>query len=148
MVAVAVKWKPYLGLLHSAAKGKPSLICDFQELYRFLVDDLVIEYCRNLREQDFIIRDEDFSTSRKGKREYLNDSQTHLLMSSLNQHFQSKVKMPRIRMGRRQEIETLISEEALLLAKHLRNERESWKPSVTHLIQDQATTVEWKHFAP
>jgi hypothetical protein len=31
-------------------------------------------------------------------------------------------------MGKKQEIETLINEEALLLAKYLRNERETWKP--------------------
>jgi hypothetical protein len=34
--------------------------------------------------------------------------------------------MPRISIGDRQEIETLISEEALLLAKYLRDERPIW----------------------
>jgi hypothetical protein len=38
------------------------------------------------------------------------------------------VKIPRIRMGEQQEIETLISEEAFLFAMFLRNERPSWKP--------------------
>jgi hypothetical protein len=32
----------------------------------------------------------------------------------------------RMRRGNHQEIETLISEEALLFAKYLRNEREAW----------------------
>lgn len=33
-------------------------------------------------------------------------------------------------MGDQQEIETLINEEALLLAKYLRHERETWIPRI------------------
>jgi len=33
-------------------------------------------------------------------------------------------------MGEQQETETLISEEALLLAKYLRNERKDWNPRI------------------
>lgn len=120
------KLEPYLGFLHSTAKGKPSLVCDFQELYRYLVDDFVIQYCRSLRKQDFIIRNEYFSKNRKGKREYLDESQTRNLVKSLNQYLQSEVEIPRIRMGNKQEIETLINEEALLLAMFLRNEKKDW----------------------
>jgi hypothetical protein len=76
---------------------------------------------------------EDFSTNRKGKREYLNDSLTHGLMKSLNEYFKTKVEIPRIRMGNTQEIETLISEEALLLAQYLRNEKENWIPRLATL---------------
>jgi hypothetical protein len=36
-------------------------------------------------------------------------------------------------MGKQQEIETLINEEALLLAMFLRNERQSWKPRISEL---------------
>lgn len=43
---IKAKLEPYLGFLHSVAKGKPSLICDFQELYRYLIDDFVIQYCK------------------------------------------------------------------------------------------------------
>jgi len=35
-----------------------------------------------------------------------------------------------MRTGGRQTIETLISEEALLLAKFLRNERKEWNPRI------------------
>jgi len=61
------------------------------------------------------MKTEDFSAKRKGKREYLNDSLTHGLVKSLNEYFQIKVEVPRIRVGKKQEIETLINEEALLL---------------------------------
>jgi hypothetical protein len=32
--------------------------------------------------------------------------------------------------GEKQELETLINEEAMLLAKYLRNERDTWSPRV------------------
>jgi hypothetical protein len=39
-------------------------------------------------------------------------------------------KVPRIMQGERQEFETLICEEALLFAKYLRHEKESWVPRI------------------
>jgi len=80
------------------------------------------------------MKSEDFSTGRKGKREYLNDLQTAVLFRNLNQHFQSEVMIPRIRMGEKQEIETLINEEALLLAMYLRDEKPEWKPRIAKLL--------------
>jgi len=73
---VRAKLEPYLGFLHSVQFGKPSLVCDFQELYRYLIDDFLIQYCQNLRRKDFIVKTEKLSRSKKGKREYLNDVQT------------------------------------------------------------------------
>jgi CRISPR-associated protein Cas1 len=127
---IKAKLEPYLGFLHSIAKGKPSLICDFQELYRYLIDDFVIQYCRKLNRKDFTVKSEDFSTKRKGKREYLNDCQTRDFVKALNQYVQSKVRIPRVRIGERQETETLINEEALLLAMYLRNEKQTWIPRI------------------
>jgi hypothetical protein len=40
------------------------------------------------------------------------------------------VRIPRIRHGERSSIETLISEEALLLAMCLRGERKDWTPRI------------------
>ncbi|HML03805.1 MAG TPA: hypothetical protein VK487_10620 [Candidatus Bathyarchaeia archaeon] len=78
------------------------------------------------------MKTEDFSAKRKGKREYLNDSLTHRsgLIKSLNEYFNTKVEIPRIRVGKRQEIETLINEEAMLLGMYLRNERKDWIPRI------------------
>jgi CRISPR-associated protein Cas1 len=124
------KLEPYLGFLHTVQVGKSSLVCDFQELYRYLVEDFVIQFCRTLQKKDFIMKNEDFSKDRKGKREYLNDSLKHILIKSLNNYFQTKIEIPRIRVGKKQEIETLINEEALLLAAYLRDERKEWVPRV------------------
>ena len=38
------KLEPYLGFLHSEQFGKPSLVCDFMELYGCLVDGFLIQY--------------------------------------------------------------------------------------------------------
>jgi len=54
-------------------------------------------------------------------------------IKKLNLYFQSEVKIPRIRVGKKQEIETLINEEAYLFAKFLRNERKTWKPRIVVL---------------
>jgi len=86
-----------------------------------------------LSEESRVMKSEDFSKKRKGKGKYLNDSQTRALLKDLNRYFQSKVEIPRIRMGDEQEIETLTSEEALLFAMSLRNERQSWKPRIDQL---------------
>ena len=63
----------------------------------------------------------------------MNDSETRDLVKVLNQYFQQRVRVPRIRMGNEQEVETLINEEALLFAMFLRDERQSWKPRITKL---------------
>jgi len=40
------------------------------------------------------------------------------------------VEIPRIKVGNRQTVETLIDEEALSFAKFLRSEREKWAPRI------------------
>jgi len=54
-------------------------------------------------------------------------------MSILDQYFLTKVDVSRIRMGKRQELGTLITEEALLLARYLRNENTTWNPRIVEL---------------
>ena len=53
------------------------------ELYPYLIDDFVIQFCHNLQKKDFTIKSEDFSTNKNGKRAYLNDSLTHNLAKAL-----------------------------------------------------------------
>jgi CRISPR-associated protein Cas1 len=132
-VTVAInkaKLEPFLGYLHSIQYGKPSLVCDIVEIYRFLVENYLLEYSLGLSKRDFITKTEQFSSNKKGKREYLNDNKTVDLMRNLTQYFETKIDMPRIRIGKRQSIETLINEEALLLARYLRGEKEMWIPRI------------------
>ena len=53
---IKAKLEPYLGFLHSNQMGKLSLVCDFQELYRYLVDDYLLSYMKGLNEKDFIVK--------------------------------------------------------------------------------------------
>jgi CRISPR-associated protein Cas1 len=124
------KLEPYLGFLHSEQFGKPSSVCDFQELYRYLIDDFVIQYCQRLVKRDFTFKTEKMSAQKKGKREYLNDAQTKDFTAKLNDYFETQVEIPRTKVGNRQTIETLINEEALLFAKYLRNEKKDWLPRI------------------
>ena len=65
---INAKLEPYLGFLHSTQFGKPSLVCDFQELYRHLIDNFLIQYCQKLNKKDFIVKTEDLTRNKKGKR--------------------------------------------------------------------------------
>lgn len=130
---IKARLEPCLGFLHSLQWGTPSLVCDFQELYRYLIDDFVIEYCKSVKANDFVLKTEDYSPNRKGKRQYLNETRNRDLINRLSRYFETKVTIPRIRRGEHQEIETLISEEALLFAKYLRGEKATWNPRTIKL---------------
>jgi CRISPR-associated protein Cas1 len=86
---IRAKMEPYLGFLHSVQVGKPSLVCDLQELYRSLLDDFVVQFCQGLKNRDFIVKSENMSRKRRGKRQYLNDAETKRLMKELERHFES-----------------------------------------------------------
>ncbi|OGD45859.1 hypothetical protein A3K70_00175 [Candidatus Bathyarchaeota archaeon RBG_16_48_13] len=130
---IRAKLEPYLGFLHSVQYGKPSLVCDFQELYRYLIDDFLIQYCQKFRKRDFIVKVETLSRGKKGKREYLDNSETDDLMKQLNQYFETRIEIPRIRVGQGQTFETLINEEALLLARFIREDDRDWIPRIDSL---------------
>lgn len=135
------KLEPYLGFLHSQQFSKPSLVYDLMELYRYLVDYFIIKFCRNVKKKDFIVRVEDYSSKKKGKREYLNEEKTGDLVEKLFCFFDSYVNVSRIRHGSRQTVETLINEEALLLAKYLRKERKTWNPRIVMISPHKTKPV-------
>jgi len=128
------KLEPHLGFLHATKSGKSSLVFDFMEIYRYLVDDFVIGYARtvHLSEADFVLVTENYA-GRKEKRQYLDYNDASEFNNRLNMYFESKVSIPRITGGKRQEIETLIIEEAMLLAMYLRDEKKTWIPRVVSL---------------
>ena len=126
------KLEPYLGFLHSLQHGKPSLVCDLQDLYRYLIDDYLIERGTKLRKKDFVVVTDFMMRLKIGKRIHLSEYETDSLADGLNNLFNHKVEIPRIRNGKRQTLGTLITEETLLLAKYLRGERTSWHPRIVH----------------
>jgi len=127
------KLEPYLGFLHSIQVGKSSLVCDFQELYRYLIDDYLIERYQKLRKKDFVLVTDFVMRLRMGKRVHLCEFEADGLAEGLNLLFEREVQIPRIRHGSKQTLDTLINEEAFLLAKFLRNEKQTWIPRIASL---------------
>jgi CRISPR-associated endonuclease Cas1 len=125
------KLEPYLGFLNSLQHGKPSLVCDFQDLYRYLIDDFLIERCRKLRKKDFVVVTDFMMRLKMGKRIHLCEYEADSLADGLNDLFSRYVEIPRIEHGKKQTLDTLINEETLLLAKCLRNERKEWSPRIS-----------------
>ncbi len=121
--------EPYLGFLHKMQFGRPSLVCDFIELYRHLIDNFLIEYCQELGPQDFCVKTEE-KNKKRSKRVYLNDSLTQDLVDKLFAFFRTKVYIPSVKRGRKQELETLINEEAFLIGRYLRLKGERWVPRI------------------
>lgn len=124
---IKAKLEPYLGFLHSIQENKPSLVCGFQELYRSFIDDFLIEYAKTLNRKDF----EPVYGKAKSPRMFLKHPESSELIEELDNLFESKVNLQRIKKyGKSQTLETLINEEATLLAKYLRNEEPNWKPRI------------------
>jgi hypothetical protein len=53
-----------------------------------------------------------------------------VILDELNDFFETRVEVKRIRRGEHQTLETLINEETLLFAKYLRLESKNWTPRV------------------
>ena len=68
-----------------------------------------------------------------GKRIHFRKYEADRLTDGLNGLFNCHVEIPRIKHGKRQTLDTLINEEALLLAKFLRAEKKEWKPRLPTL---------------
>jgi len=68
--------------------------------------------------------------NKKGKRVFLNNQLTQVMMKQLNEFFEFVIEVPRIQLGKHQTIETLIHEEALSIGQYMRNERQSWTPGI------------------
>ena len=70
---------------------------------------------------------------RMGKRIHLCEFEADNLAEDLNLLFERTVEIPRMRHGSKQTIDTLINEEAFLLAQYLRSERKEWNPRIVNL---------------
>lgn len=98
-----------------------------------MIDDYLIERGKKLRKKDFVVVTDFMMKLNMGKRIHLCEYETDSLADGLNNLFKRKVEIPRIKHGKKQTLDTLISEEALLLAKFLRKERKGWIPRIVNL---------------
>jgi hypothetical protein len=90
----------------------------------------LIERCQKLRKKDFVLATDFMMHLKMGKKIHLKEYETDSLAEDLNAFFDRIVEVERIKVGKRQTVDTLISEEALLFAKYLRNERKDWNPRI------------------
>lgn len=72
-----------------------------------------------MRKKDFVVVTDFMMRLKMGKRIHLCECETDSLADGLNGLFNRYVEIPRVRHGERQTFDTLISEEALLLANIL-----------------------------
>jgi len=63
--------EPFLGFLHTIKSGNPSLVSDFQEPYRYLIDDFLIERCKKYHKNDFVLVTDFMMKLRMGKKIHL-----------------------------------------------------------------------------
>lgn len=122
------KLEPYLGFMHSIQPQKPSFVCDFMEIYRYLVDCFVIEYCNRNKDLLFVLKYQE-----RGHRLFIGKAETKKFMDALHEFLHQHVNVARFRHGLRQQIETLFSEEAFLFAQYIRNEKSTWQPRIVNL---------------
>jgi len=55
-------------------------------------------------------------------------------------YFETTFKIPRIKVGQKQTIETLINEEAFLLAQYLRQKKQAWKHRISIIARLENST--------
>ena len=91
-----------------------------------VVNHFLITYCRKLNENDFEWKD-DIHAGIKGKRAFLNHEKNVEFLNLLENYFETKVNVPRVKHGNKQELESVINEEAMLLASFIRGKR-IWEP--------------------
>jgi hypothetical protein len=111
-------------------------LLDFLLCIRFWVEvyhraRFLIQYCQKINSKDFVVKTEDLTRRKKGKRQYLNNQLTREMMKQMKLYFESYVKVLRMKVGKKQTIETLINEETLVFAKFVRNEHKIWIPRVS-----------------
>ncbi len=110
---------PYLGYLHSTQFAKPSLVCDLQEPFRYLVEDFLVGYHQNLAPESF----ED-----TGRRVFVRPKEKLRLILGLNRLFEKRAPYKRRNYGRTASIRTIIREETIKLAQYLRGNKTIYEP--------------------
>ena len=130
---IKAKLEPYLGFLHAIRSDNAGLVCDFMEPYRYLIDDLLIERCQKYRKKDFVAVTDFMMNLRMGKKIHLCEYETNDLAEALKNMFNRVVAIPRIRHGFKQTLDTLISEEASLLAMSLQEPKIAWIPRMVSI---------------
>ena len=106
---------------------KTSLVCDVQDIYRYLIDDYLMERRQKLHKKDFVVVTDFMMHLKMGKRIHLCEYEANRLADGLNTLFNRKFEIPRIRHGKNKVPETKEQKQTDRYAISL------WMPS-THII--------------
>jgi CRISPR-associated protein Cas1 len=127
------KLEPYCGFLHAIRSDSAGLVNDFMEPYRYIIDDFLIERCKKYHKKDFVYVTDFMMNLRMGKKIHLCEYETDSLAEGLNELFNRKVDVERIKYGFKQTIDTLLCEEATLLSMFLNDKKQQWTPRLVSL---------------
>lgn len=105
---------PYLGFMHSVQKFKPSLVCDLQDVFRGFVDDYILDHVQKLDRSMFV---------QTVGRMYLRQEEAFRLIDGVNGALGTKYPYERRGYSKKCSLRTIIREEAIQLAKYLREGR-------------------------
>jgi hypothetical protein len=106
------------------------MVCDFMELYRYLIDDFVIGLCRDVKPRDFTVK-KDMVGTRIAKRIFLNDETADDLIMKLLKFFDKRFPIPSVRRGSKIQLNTLINEESFRMWVYLlRTNKIEWSPKI------------------
>ena len=84
-----------------------------------MIDDFLLKYAKSYA-RDFVFVTDFMMHMKMRKKNHLKEYEVDSLTEDLNTFFDRMVDIERIKIGKRQTIDTLISEEALLFAKYLK----------------------------
>jgi len=114
---------PYLGYLHSIEFGKPSLICDLQEIFRTLTEKFLIKNKEKyLNIDNFYAKNE--------KRIFLKPRISKEFIANFNEYLEKKIPFKRRKFREKCTIKTIISQEAIKLAMYLREQKQNYTPFI------------------
>jgi CRISP-associated protein Cas1 len=130
---IKAKLEPYCGFLHAIRTDNAGLVNDFMEPYRYIIDDYLIERCKKYRKKDFVFITDFMMNLRMGKKIHLCEYETDTLAEGLNELFNRKVEIKRVKHGFKQTIDTLICEEAILLSMYLNDKKSNWIPRLPNI---------------
>jgi hypothetical protein len=106
------------------------MVCDFMELYRYLIDDFVIDYCRDLTSRDFSAMREMHGV-KMAKRIFLIDELTDDCVGKLFKFFEKKFPIPSVRRGSRIKLNTIIAKEPFRMWVYIvRTNKGEWIPKI------------------
>jgi len=113
---------PYLGYLHSIEFGKPSLVCDLQEIFRIYAEKSLLE-----NKEKYLNWDNFHS---KNNRIFLKNRIFKEFIMNFNEFLENKVPFNRRKFREKCTLKTIISHEAIKLAIYLRGQKKNYSPSV------------------